>query len=400
MPGGAWGIFACLWLATLTAFRRDAAHELLLEGVVFLMAAASFRRAEALRAWRIALGLSLVAGLGLLQLILGQTISPASTGLNVMRWLALAAWCLAVQREVTHARGRFLELAVHGAGAFAALSLLMWWTSAGRIYWWWPTPQLEVLGPWVNRNHFAVWCELLLAPAIWLASERRQFWWAVAALAAGGAASGSRAGLALIALESVVLLLLLGWRRPAWTKSVMALAAFLIAVTVLGGDQLRRKLGDPEPLLYREQIWQSSVALWRAQPWWGHGLGAFAVAYPAKASFDTGELVDHAHSDWLEWGVEGGVVLVALLLSGYLYTLRLTRLSPWLLGVPVAGMHALVDYPFARFPLFLWVVTLLTLAGTELARFKVKRRSSQINVSAKNPHKIGPCSPHRSPSKV
>ena len=392
-----WGIALCLWFATLTAFRRDPAWELVLEAAVFLLASASFLRNDRLRAWKLALGLAAVGGLGLAQIAAEHTISPSATALASLRWLALAAWCVTVQRELSDLRGRFLEFIVYGAGAFALLSLAMGWTSGGRLYWWWPSTHPDVLGPWVNPNHFAVWCELMLAPAVWLAAQRRQFWWAAVAIAAGVAASGSRAGLGLMSLEVVLLLVLLGWRRrdlfAARSKLALGLLVFPLLAAVLGGDQLWRKLRDPEPLLYRDQMWRSSIVLWRAEPWFGHGLGTFERSYPAAATFDTGELVDHAHNDWLEWGVEGGWVLVAAMLAGCLSAVRLTRLVPWLVGVPIAGLHALVDYPFARFPLCLWLVLLLTLANLERSRFKVNPRPGRCKSAPGNTHKKGPAAP-------
>lgn len=398
----AWGLFLCLWFATLTAFRRDPAWELVLEAMVFGVAAVSLLRGGRPRNYQLFLGLFAIVVLALGQLILGHTISPVATALAVTRSLALAAWGLTLQRELGEARGRFLAMAVQSAGAFALFSLLMGSTSAGHVYWWWPTAQTEVLGPWVNRNHFAVWCELMLAPAIWLAAGQRQFWWAAAALAAGGAASGSRAALGLMVLELMVLLVYLAWQRkdlrPARKKLAWGLLIFPLGAALLSGDDLWRKLRDPEPLLYRDQMWRSSLTLWRGQPWLGHGLGTFERAYPAAATFDTGERVDHAHNDWLEWGAEGGLVLVAILLTGFVYAVRLTPQAPWLLGVPIVALHALVDYPFARFPLWLWLILLVTLATFERARFKTKPRSERSATFTPAPHKIGSLVPHRIPN--
>ncbi len=388
-----WGIFLGLWVATLTAFRRDPVWELWLEVAVFLGAALSFLHEGRPRTRKLTWGLLAIAALALGQLAFGFTIAPSFTALAATRALALAAWALLLQRELSDARGRFLEVTVHAAGAFALLSLLMWSTSGGRLYWWWPTTQTEVLGPWVNRNHFAVWCELMLAPAIWLAAGERKFWWAAIAIAAGGAASGSRAALGLMGLELVVLLVLLGCRRkdlwPARTKLACGLLVFPLAAALLSGDDLWRKIRDPEPLLYRDQMWHSTLALWRATPWFGNGLGSFERAYPAVATFDTGERIDHAHNDWLEWGAEGGVALVSILLVGFAHTTRLTWPVPWLLGVPIAGLHALVDYPFARFPMWLWLILLITLASFESPRFNVKQRSRRIGKRSRAPHIIG-----------
>ena len=374
----AWGLSACLWFATLTVFRRDAAWELLLQGLVFLLTACALWSGSPGRfratPW-IAMGLATVSALGGVQLLTGQTLERSATALMTVRWLALAAWCFTAQLVLPGVRAKFLELLTHGAGLFALLSLLMWATSAGRVYWLWPTSGGDVLGPWINQNHFAVWCELMLAPAIWLAAGKPHFWWAVAAILAAASASGSRAALALVTLELVLLWALVG--RGRWAKSALAVALVLFAVATASwsGDALWHKLSDSEPWLYRDQIWSSSVALWRRQPWLGYGLGTFSRAYPEMATFDAGEFVDHAHNDWLEWGVDGGLFMALLLLAGYLYACRQTMRAPWLLGLPIAGLHASVDYPMARFPMALWVVLLLALATLDRPRFKLKQRS-------------------------
>jgi len=391
MSRTAWGLFACLWFATLTVFRRDPAWELLLAGLVFLLAACAIWSSPPGRfratPW-VATGLAAVAALGGLQLLTGQTLESSATALMAIRWLALAAWCFTAQLALSGVRAKFLELLTLGAGLFALLSLLMWATAGGRVYWLWQTSGHEVLGPWINQNHFAVWCELMLAPAVWVAAGKPRFWWAVVTILAAASASGSRAALALVTLELVLLWALAG--RGRWAKSalVLALVIFSVATSVWSGDALWHKLRDSEPLLYRDQIWSSSLALWRRQPWWGHGLGTFSRAYPETATFDAGEFVDHAHNDWLEWGVEGGLFMPLLLLAGYLYACRQSMRSPWLLGLPIAGLHALVDYPMARFPMALWVVLLLALATLDRPRFKLKRRSvSSTTELAVSPHK-------------
>lgn len=388
MTAHEWTLFALLWLATLLSFRSDPAWELVLEAAIFLLAAATLRQPARERHSHLPWGLAAIALLGILQIALGGTLSPSATALAAVRWMALAAACLCAERVRPVSRTLFLEKSAYAAGALALLSLAMWATSQGRVYWLWSTRRADVLGPWVNPNHFAVWCELLLAPAVWLAMRRRRFWWVVIALLAGGAASGSRAGLVLIGMELMLLVWLGALDRWSRVKLSFVALAFPALALLLGGEPLWQKVRAGEPLLYRDQLWHSSWTLWRQQPWWGHGLGTFSLAYPSVADFDTGELVDHAHNDWLELGAEGGAVAVGLLLAGSLYTSRRCWSTPWLLGVPVAGLHALVDYPFARFSLALWALLLVSLASQARAYFPAKPRSvSRVTVPAESPQK-------------
>ncbi len=403
MTAGAGLTMGLLWLATFNAFRRDAAWELFLQGLIFALAGLGLL----FRGWRtpgsgaasdgikrtgrtgrslpakIAIGLAAVALLGVGQIAGGLTISNWSTALATVKWLSLAAWCWVVREELGNARSRWLEVAVMGAALVVIGSFGWRWLMGG-----------EGLGPWVNRNHLAVWCEMLLAPAVWLALERPAFGAAAAVLAVGGAASGSRAALGLIPVELIVLWWLIGRRRLPAARLGLGLAAVVALAGVMAGEDLARKLRDPEPLLYRDQIWRSAWTLWKERPAAGSGLGTFEKAYPAAATFDTGETVDHAHNDWLEWGSEGGVPLVTLMLAAWIAAVRWTRAVPWLAGVPVAGVHALVDYPFARFPLLLWVILLITLAGARRLRFKVEHQSVAKQTNSLATRKKGASSPH------
>ena len=97
----------------------------------------------------------------------------------------------------------------------------------------------------------------------------------------------------------------------------------------------------------------------REHPGKGTGLGTFPVVYPAYAEFDSGAVVDHAHSDWLEWATEGGLVLAAAWGGLAVSLTRPALRSIWGLGVPAVFLHALPwDYPFARFGVAAWVAIL------------------------------------------
>jgi O-antigen ligase len=175
-----------------------------------------------------------------------------------------------------------------------------------------------------------------------------------AVLVAAGVASASRAGAVLLLAESAIVLLLL--RRPR----VMAQFALLVAllVTVSGAGALLGRLADPDPLRYRREIAASAVQMISAHPWRGFGLGTFREVYPAYATFDAGALVEHAHDDWLEWAAEGGIPFALLWLTLAAACVR-PALRVWGIGILAAFLHAIVDYPFARFGLTAWTFTLI-----------------------------------------
>ena len=67
------------------------------------------------------------------------------------------------------------------------------------------------------------------------------------------------------------------------------------------------RFGIPDPLAWRREFAASSFHMIAAHPWFGVGLGAWPTVYPSYAIADFGVFANQAHSDWLEWVVEGGV---------------------------------------------------------------------------------------------
>jgi len=108
----------------------------------------------------------------------------------------------------------------------------------------------------------------------------------------------------------------------------------------------------------RREIFQSSLEMIAARPWQGSGLGTFREVYPQFATFDAGRVVEHAHSDWLEWAAEGGAGFALVWLAGFLLGARGACRTIWGLGVPAVFLHAVVDDPFARTGVAAWVFIL------------------------------------------
>jgi O-antigen ligase len=172
---------------------------------------------------------------------------------------------------------------------------------------------------------------------------------------AAGVASASRAGAILLVAEAIVIFAI-GRRRRAIGKFVIA-AALFIAIT--GAGALLGRLADSDPLAYRREIARSTVGMIAAHPWRGFGVGTFAQVYPAYATFDAGAAVEHAHNDWLEWAAGGGVPYAAVWAVLALALSAPAVRSVWGLGIMAAFLHAMVDYPFARFGLTAWTFALI-----------------------------------------
>ncbi|KQN00426.1 hypothetical protein ASE78_04760 [Sphingomonas sp. Leaf25] len=191
------------------------------------------------------------------------------------------------------------------------------------------------VGLFVNRNHQAVF--LLVAmlvstvPGV-LVPDRRgvggigrlpfpALLAIVALLAMGVLASASRTALLLLplALAGALLPFVRRVRRGRWlpaTIGVAMVAAVALWFTPLVQGVLARfaTVGEED----RYNYWDNSLFALRQSLPWGTGFGSFQTVYPVVEPLDQIQFltVPHAHSDYLELAMEGGVPALALALAG------------------------------------------------------------------------------------
>ena len=306
--------------------------------------------------------------LGFAQLGLGATVYRYATLDAAVRTAALGATAFAASRALRSARLRlhFLTAFAWFGFAVSVVAVLAYFTSPGRVLWIFSSPYPDTWGPFLSRNDFAGFLELSFPVALWLCLSNRPSgvspwfpaWtpvWVPAWMLAAGVASASRAGAILLIAEAIVIFAI-SRRRRAMRKFVIAAAVF-IAIT--GAGTLLGRLADSDPLAYRREIVRSTVEMITAHPWRGFGVGTFAQVYPAYATFDAGAAVEHAHNDWLEWAAGGGVPYAAAwAVLAFALCAPAVR-SVWGLGIMAAFLHAMVDYPFARFGLTAWTFALI-----------------------------------------
>jgi O-antigen ligase len=258
------------------------------------------------------------------------------------------------------------------------LAIVQYFTSGGKIFWLFPSGYPDALGPFVYRNNYAAFVELLLPLALLesLRDRRRMMPHAIltGTLYASVIASASRAGAVLATLEIlVVLLLVLRQRLVSRRAAGLAVAALLLSAAVftgvVGWSALVTRFSQPDPFVHRREMLKSSLAMARESPWLGFGLGTFEEVYPAYALFDIGLIVNHAHNDWAEWLAEGGAPFLLILASAAIWAVRPAFRSVWGLGLISVFLHALVDYPMQRLGLAAWVFVFLgALAAEEVER--------------------------------
>ena len=302
-----------------------------------------------------AVALGLLVLWGPLQIAAGQTVSRFETWNTSANWLMVAAIYFAAKELLRDraVRARFLSVQVWVGTALAILSVLFLFSSPMKVFGVFES-RYTAFGPFIYKNHFAVFIELLLPIAFYkiVSSERFRLPYIVAfaALFACMVASLSRGGLVIAVAETVVLLVVTGTRGklPALTLVKIAVPVVILIFVftlIVGWDALVRRFQEPHPFEHRIELVQSTLEMIKAKPLTGFGLGTWPTVYPQFAYFDMARLANEAHNDWLQWAAEGGIGFAAIILFFAVWVSRFATNHIWGLGVPAVFIHCLVDYP-------------------------------------------------------
>ena len=259
------------------------------------------------------------------QLLFRGTASPyeTRTELQLLTALTLLVF-LATQAFRTADDWRFFVWFIMSLGFLVAIfGILQHLTFNGKLYWFREMHYGGIpFGPYVNRNHFAGFAELVIPVALVplvLGKVRPERWFAVILLALLplGALflSASRGGIISFAAELGVLALLLVLRR-AGGKHVLAgavvlLVAFML-VSWLGVRQILERFSSMQTLEAtsgkRASMRLDTWHIFREHPWTGTGLGTLQTVFPAYETLYDAKVVNHSHNDYLEALAETGIV--------------------------------------------------------------------------------------------
>ncbi len=220
--------------------------------------------------------------------------------------------------------------------ALAVFALVQHFTWEGKLYWVRPAASAGAGtgGPFVNRNHFAGYMEMLIPIPAALAlsratrGETRVFYgFAAAIMSIAEAASLSRGGMVSLAAGLLFLAAISTWRsrdrsRPE-KKSSFSLRPVFLIVVMLGAiaagvvwvgadfDILKRITHDPLTTTLatdRRGVWGDTLTIFGAHPILGIGLGAFETVYPIYGRGDGSFVIQFAHNDYLQVLSDGGIV--------------------------------------------------------------------------------------------
>ena len=356
----------------------------MLEAGIFALAAVTLVRRRPLRLhWAIFLPLA-IAAWGLIQMAFRQTIAAADTEWTVLYWLAAA--CFLGLGALVDDHERLLDGMLWFGAVMSVLAAAQMNTSHGRILWVVPTQyQDQVFGTFPYYNNYAAFIELVLPIALWRTLRGGHQWWVyagVVTLMYGSViACGSRAGIVLATVE-IAVLLLIALRRQVRPR-LLAIAASAILVALVAGSQtVWQRFTAPDPYGMRRVFLESALAMVRARPLTGFGLGTWTSAYPAFAVADFGVVANHAHSEWGQWAAEGGWGVVALMLVLFGLAVRYSVRNAWAIGLVAVLLHALIDYPLVRLGLGCWWFTLFGLCAGLSLRYAPSRAKTVRTVRA------------------
>jgi tetratricopeptide (TPR) repeat protein len=335
----------------------------------------------------------------------GSTISfyPGATTREVYRLLAVFLLLAAVRHNVgTAGAMKRLSVVATANGALLSLFALIQYFSSPRttLYWTWPT-EGEVFGPFICRNHFSFYINLCFGLGVGLylslrageAGSRRfagqgallsllhnpkALWTGVALvfMLLAGLLSLSRAGfLAVIGATLLCSVLTYARTRTAWLGAGVLFVVCLFALlTWLDLGRVQGRLAT---------LWEGSAASEDRIPLWsrlvpnaaefpvfgtGYGTFDFVELMSRTDATDTGYLYEHAHNDYLEALLEGGLLRLALSLITigivYRYGYRAVRgaRSPGARGLAVGAVFAfttLVVHSFFDFGLHIPAIAVL-----------------------------------------
>ena len=318
---------------------------------------------------------------GLLQIALGWSESESATVGGTLHWALLAAIFASAYVSVAaeSAVDRVLDVCVAFASTLAVLCILQLDTSAGKLLWLFDTGYTDrVFATFPYHNNYAQLMELALPVCLWRGLTRFKRRWIYFLLSglmmASVLAAGSRAGVALIALETM---LLLGTHfqtvRRGRTRLIVTLGAMLaFAVAIAGSHRFLERLDERDPLSLRPPLALATWDMASKRVMRGWGLGTFPRVYPSFARIDVGKFVNHAHNDWLECLAEGGLPFAVSLALVFVLAAPALWRRRWPVGVLAVGVHAAVDYPFARIAVAGWLFLLLALALAEDASSRTR----------------------------
>jgi O-antigen ligase len=367
-----------------------------------------------------------LAGFALLaaaQPLFGVTASRFSTRMELLLVCSILATLFVsaqVFRSVADWRA-FAWFAMILAFLVAGFGILQHLTFNGKLYWFREMRYGGIpFGPYVNRNHFAGFLELLLPVSLvpFISGKvRRERLIFVGILVVvpviALVLSASRGGLIAFAAELIFLLLVLALRRTHGRHLIAGGAVLLVALATVSWIGVKQVLSRFSSLQGME-VTEGKRASMRSGTWHifldhpvvGTGLGTLQQVYPPYETLFDGKIVNHTHNDYLETlaetGTTGAIFCAWFLGIVLLRAVRFLQSSEqsFAATLHLSGftacwgllVHSLVDFNL-HIPANLLLFSLMCLLATTNIEEPARRRASpQSSEPAAAPRQAHPSS--------
>ncbi len=265
------------------------------------------------------------------------SLAPDFTVLSLLAGLPLSAAFLLAYRSSAPQLQLLIHSLIGFAAAQAVLGLLQMGSFQGLYFG--AAAGGRAIGTFANPNHFANYIAmtvpltvLFLRQAVTASRKKtgeRRSRQPVAVvlgvtlflLLAAVLASGSRGGTVTTLVVTLLAVWLLRRRRShrsehRWGLAGVAALLALVAIAV-GMDALLSRFEADKSGYFVSDRWHMVVAAWHgALVFWpfGSGMGTFASVFPAFHPVGLRGFVEHAHNDYVQLLMEGGLLVVVLLL--------------------------------------------------------------------------------------
>ena len=271
------------------------------------------------------------------------SINKKATIGELFRYSSYAGFYLLTVQLLSHRY--LLKKTVNYLAIFATLlgvtAILQQFTSGNKIYWFYETPA-SFFGPYFNNNHFAGLMEMIF-PVIFAlflfykpsvsypsireniveffsqirTSEHILLGFSSLLVALSVFLSLSRGGTVSLCISSGLCFLLIARKQGPFRSSgitvVLLIFLLLISVGWFGWKPIFKEFenirNDKGEITENRPIyWKDSVTAFKDFPITGTGMGTFGNIYPKYQSKSFGRRLTHAHNDYLEFLVNGGMV--------------------------------------------------------------------------------------------
>jgi O-antigen ligase len=321
------------------------------------------------------------------------SVSPSATWVSVLSLLPPIAVFLGVI-QLSYRERRSFSVIVIGLGVVAAfvgvLQVAQGPSSPLRFFA--ITSDVEAVGFFANTNHFAaLMYTLAVFVAAWLTDmafaigpwkDRKNLestsiatltgvFLILIVFIAADAMTRSRAGLGLmiVALFATIALPMMDRRRSSGVTRIKLIAGagllVLFLVVQFGLYRISQRIAVDPLQDARIAFARNTITAAKAYMPFGSGFGTFVTVYPTfEPPQDTiaNVFANHAHNDWLEIWLEGGIVSV-ILVVGFLIWFLLRSAKIWgraqssirpidlllaraaTIAIPLILVHSIVDYP-------------------------------------------------------